>query len=68
MDYLPFIAALLALLVLSVPASAARHEPQAPGALPAEEDIARAEEVIASAQRAAAATDTWLPARAAASG
>lgn len=51
-------ATLLALLVLSVPVSAARHEPQAPGALPAEEDIARAEEVIASAQRAAAATDT----------
>ena len=51
-------ATLLALLVLSGPASSAGRVPQAPGAASAEEDIVRAEELIASAQRAATATDT----------
>lgn len=51
-------ATLLALLVLSAPATSAGRVPQTPATAPAEEDIARAEQLIASAERAAAGTDT----------
>ncbi len=53
---MPLRATLLAVLVLSAPATSAGGVPQT--SAPTEEEVARAEQLLASAERAAAGTDT----------